>query len=144
MAQDFDDFMNDWLKDVEDIAKMSPSDQADITNAGAKVLAKEYEKSARSHRHISTKADDRWGHLADTVKTQNKNIDGVKDGTSSVGWGDSLNAAKARWLNNGTIHIKGDNWLTNTRDSHSVQQKVFRAEQKEFAKKIKQKGHDKQ
>lgn len=140
MAQDFDDFMNDWLKDVESIAEMSPSEQAQITNAGAKVLAKEYEQSVKKHRHVSEKEDKRWGHLAKTVKTQKKNVDGVVDGTSTVGWGDSLNAAKARWLNDGTIHIRGDNWLTNVRDSEVVRKRVFRAEQKEFEKLVKKKG----
>lgn len=140
MAQDFDDFMNDWLKDVKSIAEMSPTEQAKITNAGAKVMAKEYEQSAKQHRHVSEEADKQWGHLAETIKTQPKNVDGVVDGTSTIGWGNSLNAAKARWLNDGTIHIKGDHWMTDTRDSKSVQHKVFRAEQKEYEKFVNRKG----
>lgn len=141
---DYEQFMLQWEKQIKSMVDLTPKEQARVTKAGADVLKEEYAKAVKQKRHVSKKPDPKWGHLAETVESSNKNADNKIDGTSTVGWGDSLNAAKARWLNDGTIHIRGDHWLTNTRDSQRVQHKVFKAEEREYKRlvKHKQKGAD--
>ena len=65
--------------------KMSVEDKAEVTKAGAKVFeqALAYEVRNRHYRHRDTGEDP---HLADSIVMKNKNIDGVKDGQSVVGW----------------------------------------------------------
>lgn len=139
-----DDFLAQitaWKKQVQKMATLSMKEQAQITKAGGDALVEEIHDKAKQS-HYSKKSNPKWGHMADTVISQGKNVDGKVDGTSTVGWGDSLNAQKARWLNDGTRKMAGDHWLTNLRDSSQVQSKVFQAQEKEYKALLKKKGID--
>lgn len=82
----FEEAMQLIINQAESLStKMSVEDKAEVTKAGAKVFeqALAYEVRNRHYRHRDTGEDP---HLADSIVMKNKNIDGVKDGQSVVGW----------------------------------------------------------
>ncbi|MCH4101047.1 HK97 gp10 family phage protein [Pediococcus acidilactici] len=131
---EYEDFMEKWLKQVKSIStNMSVADKARITKAGAKVFKKELEAETRS-KHYSHHDDKVYGHMADSVVFKNTNIDGIKDGTSIVGF-DHYHATNARRLNDGTKFYVGDHFITNLRPK--VIDKVLKAEHEEYQKVLK-------
>lgn len=129
---DLDEALNEWLKQVTEVARLSPSDQAKITKAGAQVFKSELESETRA-KHYSSHNDKVYGHMADSVIMKNTNGDGEKDGTSSVGF-DTYHDANARRLNNGTKKYSGDHFITNLRAN--AMDKVLKAESEEYQKLI--------
>lgn len=131
--------------------KMPVEDRAVITRAGAKVFqqALTYEVRNRHYRHRETGEDP---HLAEGVVTQNKNIDGVKDGQSVVGWeksnikGTNTKGYIANIINNGSripqfttrsmrkyknpgaVAINADHFIEETRANPVVKAGILKAE----------------
>lgn len=133
---DFAETINSWLEDVKDATTLSISEKARITQAGAKVFQKRLEEVTRSKHYRNHKTGDEI-HLAGSVVMQNKDIDGIKNGNSTVGF-DEEHAYIARFLNDGTKFITGDHFVDNL--MQSAQEDVFAAEQAEYQKILKEKG----
>lgn len=133
---DFAETINSWLEDVKDAATLSISEKARITQAGAEVFQKRLEEVTRSKHYRNHKTGDEI-HLAGSVVMQNKDIDGIKNGNSTVGF-DEEHAYIARFLNDGTKFITGDHFVDNL--MQSAQEDVFAAEQAEYQKILKEKG----
>jgi len=109
---DFGKLLDYWLDNVEAVtSQLSPEEQAEITKAGAYVYADKLKK-ATHERHYRDGVDEEL-HLVDDVKSQNTNLGGEIDGSSTVGFGEK--AYIARFLNNGTKFMKGDHFVENTR-----------------------------
>ena len=54
--------------------------------------------------------------MADHVEVSNKNIDGIEDGSATVGWPNRYHAMNAMRLNDGTVFIKADHFVDVTRE----------------------------
>lgn len=139
----FEEQMNAWLRQVKKIGVMNSDDKAKVTKAGAQVFRdKLAERTKEKHYEKNVKLKTRK-HLADTVTVVNKNIDGEKDGTSTVGFlkpedHEYSYSYIARFLNDGTKNIKADHFVTNLRSE--VKDEVLSAEQDEYKKIIKQRS----
>lgn len=131
-----DDALNSWLEDVKKVAEMTPTDQAKITKAGADELQKVYTDVTRE-KHYSSHEDKKYGHMADHVTKQATNIDGVKNGVSSVGWDNPYHAMNARRLNDGTKKYSADHFVDDIRDDPETAEKVVLAQQAEYQKLLK-------
>lgn len=101
--------------------------KSEITGAGAKVFA-EHLQEVTKEKHYSKHDDVEYGHLADNVAYQKTNIDGEKDGSSTVGFGKK--AFVAKWLNDGTKKMKGDHFVDNAR--RESEKKIFEAKRKKY------------
>lgn len=122
---DLDVQLDNWFKDVSD--KMpSTNEQAQITEAGAKVFAEHLKIETDKHR--SKHNDTKYGHLADNVAMQNSDIDGEKNGNSTVGFGKK--AFVARFLNDGTVKMKPTHFVDNVR--RESQPEIFAAQKKKY------------
>lgn len=133
---ELDEALEQWLKEVKEITFLSEKEQQRITRAGAKVYAKVLEERIREI-HYSTHNDQVHGHLADSVILSNKNIDGIKVGTTTVGF-DHFHATIARQLNNGTIKYPADHFIEKIRDEST--EAVFKKMKKTYQKILKKKG----
>ena len=137
-----DDFLQDWLKKVENIStKLTPKQQAKITKAGADVYMQKLRTVTRN-KHYSSHNDKTHGHAADHITDQAKNVDGKVTGVSSVGWDNSYHAMIMYWLNDGTRKLRGDHFITNLQQSEEVQEDVLKAEAAEYQKIIREEGDD--
>lgn len=134
---ELDDALNDWLKSVEDLASMSSVEKAAITGAGAEVFRDELEAETNL-KHRSNHDDKKFGHMADHVSVQRKNVDGVMNGKSTVGWDNPYHASNARRLNDGTKKYQADHFVTNLRERDSVVEKVLLAEAALYKIKVKE------
>lgn len=132
--------LESWLKQVENIAHLSLDDQAKITAAGAKVFKEKLEEETRAKHYDTKHSHDKRKHLADDVTIQKSNVDNQKNGVSTVGWTDGMNATIARWLNDGSKKMIGDHFVTNLQNSDEVKEAVLLAEKAEYDKIIKKKG----
>ena len=122
---------------------MTVEDKVKLTKAGANVFAKELESEykANHYRHRTTGKDP---YLAESVMTQNANVDGMKNGSSTVGF--SKNKAYiANFIENGTkfpmytskgrkykrggqVAINGDHAIDNLRNDSQLQAKIVEAQ----------------
>lgn len=134
-----DEALDEWLKTVASIGNLTPAEQAKITNAGAKVFKKELEEVTRE-KHYSRKKNPKFGHMADGLAIQSTNADGVKTGSSTVGWKNNYHAQNARRLNDGTKKYRADHFVTNVQNDSTVKKKVLLAEKEEYEKLIRRKG----
>lgn len=125
-----DDALNEFMRQVKAQAELSVEDTQEITKAGADVYKDELEKVTRE-KHYSNHDDKTYGHMADSIVSQDKDIDGEKNGTSTVGF-DSYHAQNARRLNDGTKAYKADHFITNLQDSSELQDKVLQAEYEKY------------
>lgn len=118
-----DEQMNSWL---EQIKKVIPSAEqsAEITEAGAKVLAERLKETAP----VSKEKDEKYGHLKDNIVYIPTDIDGEKNGSSTVGF--QKKAYIARFLNDGTIKMPATHWVDNARNETSSD--VFAAQRKKY------------
>lgn len=92
---ELDEALNEWYQDVVRTMTLSPEEQAQITKAGADAIKPELERvTPQSNRNSDP-------HLRDSVVTVNKNIDGAKDGTSTLGYTENKGYI-ARFMNDGT------------------------------------------
>lgn len=129
--------------------ELSVKDKAKITKAGAEVFKKELEAEymANHYRHRKTGENP---HLADSIISQNTNIDGRKTGDSTVGWSKDK-AYIANFIENGTrfpmyskkghqykhggqVAINGDKAVERLRNDPRVIEKMRKAEALEYQK----------
>lgn len=134
-----DEALESWLKIVASVGELTPAEQAKITTAGAKVFKKELECVTRE-KHYSNKKHLKYGHMADGLAVQSTNVDGRKNGVSTVGWVNSYHAQNARRLNDGTKKYRADHFVTNVQNDSAVQTKVLLAEKEEYERLIRKKG----
>lgn len=158
MAQtfSFEDIMQSLVDDAESVSSnLSVEDKAKITKAGADVFAKGLAKVTKAKHYRNRKTGEN-PHLADSVIVQNKNVDGLKDGSSTVGWS-SEKAYIARFINDGTrfpifskkgrkyrkagqVAITADPFVSEYRDSSESQNAVLEAEAQVFSEILRKKG----
>lgn len=145
MAEEsFESILNAFIEDAEALStNMTVEDKAKVTKAGADVFAKELEAEykANHYRHRTTGKDP---HLADSVMTQNANVDGMKNGSSTVGFSKDK-AYIANFIENGTkfpmytskgrkykhggqVAINGDHVIDNLRNDFKLQDKIVEAQ----------------
>jgi len=95
--------LDEWADNLEAAYDLTVEEQARITLAGAKVLEKNM-KAYIKDQHYQNRKTGEDPHLADSVKSQGKNVDGVIDGTSVVGFPDEK-AYIANFISGGTKHV---------------------------------------
>ncbi|WP_311408374.1 HK97-gp10 family putative phage morphogenesis protein [Liquorilactobacillus uvarum] len=127
-----DDALNEFMRQVKEQAELSVEETQQVTKAGAEVYKDELYKATKE-KHYSNHKDEKHGHMADSIISQDRDIDGDKNGKSTVGF-DSYHAQNARRLNDGTKKYKADHFVTNVQDSPEVQEKVLRAEYEVYKK----------
>lgn len=101
-----------------ELAKLVPNEKQKMkaNHAGAEVLQKRLTEVTRE-KHYSNKKDEKYGHMADNIKISDKNADGITDGSATVGWPNRYHAMNAMRLNDGTVHIKADHFVDETRQA---------------------------
>ncbi len=145
MAEEsLEDILNAIVNDAEALStQMTVDDKAKLTKAGADVFAKELEAEykANHYRHRTTGKDP---HLAESVMAQNTNVDGMKNGSSTVGFSKDK-AYIANFIENGTkfpmytkkgrkykrggqVAINGDHAIANLRNDSKLQEKIVEAQ----------------
>lgn len=159
--------LDEWADNLEAAYDLTVEEQARITLAGAKVLEKNM-KSYIKDQHYQNRKTGEDPHLADSVKSQGKNVDGAIDGTSVVGFPDEK-AYIANFISGGTKHViydsskfhgksartdskgndyirggrravTGDDFLDKVRNASLPE--IFEAEDTEYHKILKGKGVD--
>lgn len=101
-----------------------------ITKVGADKFADILQKRTRASHYQDRKLG-KVKHLADSIKVVNKDLDGIQNGNSTVGFEDAsdsgINHGRiARFLNDGTSHhLKGDHFVDKARDESKDE--VFQA-----------------
>lgn len=158
MAQtfNFEDIMQSLVDDAESISSnLSVEDKAKITKAGANVFAKGLEKVTKD-KHYRIRKTGKNPHLADSILVQNTNIDGIKDGNSTVGW-DYTKSRVGNLIENGTrfpmyskkgtkyrkggqVAITSDPFVSTYRESSEAQNAILEAESQVFSEILKKKG----
>ncbi|MGX5377569.1 HK97 gp10 family phage protein [Ligilactobacillus sp. LYQ135] len=139
---ELDEALNEWYQDVVRTMTLTPDEQAEITKAGADVIAPELAR-------VTPESNRNSKHLKDSIVTQAKDIDGQKNGTSVVGYTEDKGYI-ARFMNDGTkfypnrkgsgkSHIGFYNrFLTNP----TVKNKMLTAEANKLKEIINRKGGD--
>lgn len=135
----FGQAMEDWLIKVKAMTDLTIDEQAKVTKAGAEVY-RDILAETTLREHHTTMAHDNRKHLSDDIIVKATNVDGQKNGVSTVGWEDGMNATIARWLNDGTKKYTADHFVTNVQQSQDVLQKVLLAEKAEYDKIIGKRG----
>lgn len=126
---DFDEQVQQYLRKIQRLVPDKDT-QRKITNAGAQYLAKSLANDTQA-KHFDTKHNipkkmrgKAIRHLADSVDFTNTSLDGVVDGTSTVGFKGAhtsgVNHARiARFLNDGTKKMHGDHFVEHSREDHA-------------------------
>lgn len=130
--------LDDWADNQLKAYSLSISEQAQITRAGAEVLRQHIADYLKSHHYTNRKTGEE-SHLADSVIADAVNELGKVDGSSMVGFPPEKGYI-ARFLNDGTKYIKGDDFIDKVRSA--CLDEIFQAENAEFHKILKQKGLD--
>lgn len=99
LLQDFSKSLNKLVPNMEQKKK--------ITQAGAKVL----EKNLQEVTPVSKLNRKKDKHLKEYVMSQDTNVDGQEDGSSTVGFGKK--AYIARFLNDGTVKMPATHFVDN-------------------------------
>jgi HK97 gp10 family phage protein len=120
---ELDEQMSNWLNKIKSVVP-STEQSAEITKAGAEVLVEKLKEAAP----ISKKKEEKYGHLKDNITYAPTDIDGEKNGNSTVGF--QKKAYIARFLNDGTIKMPATHWVDNARNESSSE--VFAAQQKKY------------
>ena len=104
-----DDFINQLQNYSDNLDSLVPSieQKQRITQAGAKVL----EKNLQEVTPVSKLNRKKDKHLKEYVMSQNTNIDGQEDGSSTVGFGKK--AYIARFLNDRTVKMPATHFVDN-------------------------------
>ena len=104
-----DDFINQLQNYSDNLDSLVPNieQKQRITQAGAKVL----EKNLQEVTPVSKLNRKKDKHLKEYVMSQNTNIDGQEDGSSTVGFGKK--AYIARFLNDGTVKMSATHFVDN-------------------------------
>lgn len=154
----FIDALNEIVEDAEAVStKMTVEDKAKITKAEAKVF-KEALANTVKRNHYRERETGVDPHLADSILMQNKNVDGFKNGKSTIGWSKDK-AYIANFLENGTkfpmysrkgrkykrggqVAVHADHFLRKLRDDPALHEQMVRAGAEEYRKIIKKRGGD--
>lgn len=104
-----DDFINQLQNYSDNLDSLVPSieQKQRITQAGAKVLEKNLQEVTLVSK-LNRKKDK---HLKEYVMSQDTNVDGQEDGSSTVGFGKK--AYIARFLNDGTVKMPATHFVDN-------------------------------
>lgn len=104
-----DDFINQLQNYSDNLDSLVPSieQKQRITQAGAKVLEKNLQEVIPVSK-LNRKKDK---HLKEYVMSQDTNVDGQEDGSSTVGFGKK--AYIARFLNDGTVKMPATHFVDN-------------------------------
>lgn len=156
----FEEAMQVLIYEAEAVStNMTIEDRRKVTKAGAKVFQEALGKEVRSRHYRNRKATKEDPHLADEIVVKNSNVDGVKDGTSVVGWErDTTKDTRtvgyiANIINNGSkipqftsrhrkykhpgaVLINADHFIEDTRNNPVVQAAILAAESKAMKKII--------
>lgn len=133
---DLDQLMENFGRNVEKLAVPDQVTRKAMTAAGAKVFTEALQKETRAKHYQSAgkKGSKRKvKHLADSITFDNTDVNGIDNGNSVAGFQgkdeSGINHARiARFLNDGTIKMKGDHFVDNVR--REVAPAVFEAEKK--------------
>ena len=146
---DLDEDLLKWYQKVEDAAKLTPTQKAQVTGAGAKVFASALKKATpvssehysggRSVGHnnaLHGKKARKTKHLRDSI-TYNPGFtsDGLFSGDTSVGFEDKYQAMVARFVNNGTAgmsqkEVKNMHFIEKAQDE--AKNELLRAEAEKY------------
>lgn len=123
-----DDFINQLQNYSDNLDSLVPSieQKQRITQAGAKVL----EKNLQEVTPVSKLNRKKDKHLKEYVMSQNTNIDGQEDGSSTVGFGKK--AYIARFLNDGTVKMPATHFVDNAVNESKTE--VLLADKAEYDK----------
>ena len=104
-----DDFINQLQNYSDNLDSLVPSieQKQRITQAGAKVI----EKNLQEVTPVSKLNRKKDKHLKEYVMSQDTNVDGQEDGSSTVGFGKK--AYIARFLNDGTVKMPATHFVDN-------------------------------
>lgn len=144
----FEEAMQLLVDEAEAVStNMTVEDRMEITRAGAKVFQEALSAMVRN-KHYRDKKTGEDPHLADGVVIKNSNVDGIKDGTSVVGWErDTAKGTRtvgyiANIINNGSkipqfttrhrkykhpgaVAVKADHFIEETRENPAVQAAIL-------------------
>lgn len=152
----FEEAFNQIVEDAESVStKMSVEDKAAITKAQASVFKQALKEEVKS-KHYRDRVTGESPHLADTVISQNKSVDGFKNGTSTVGWNKDK-AYIANFLENGTkfpmysrkgrkfkragqVAVRADHFVRNLRNDPVLHERMLLAGASKYAQIIKKRG----
>lgn len=141
---ELDEALKNWFKDVSKNTQLTVKEKSQITEAGAKVLSDKLSEVTKTKHYRPHNSSNTEIHLADSVTYTATDIDGEKNGISTVGFIYSKAGKKyskghiARFLNDGTVKIRADHFIDNARDE--AKNAVFEAEIKEYQKIMRKKG----
>ena len=110
--------MQSWLRGVKDLIP-----DKSVKSAMTAAEAKAYTEVLRKNTPRSNDKDSKYGHLQDNIATQNKDVDGIDNGNSLVGF--KKKAYVARFLNDGTVKMSATHFVDNSR--REAQAAVFKA-----------------
>lgn len=153
----FEDIMNSLVEEAEAVSvNLSVDDKAKITKAGADVFAEGLAKVTKD-KHFRSRATGENPHLADSILVQNKNINNLKTGDSTVGW-DYTKSKVGHLIEGGTrfpmyskkgtkyrkggqVAVTADPFVSTYRESPEAQKAVLEAEAQAFSEIVKKRGN---
>lgn len=104
--------MDSWLDQVGGLVNLTVEEREEVTSKGAETLKKELSTATKQAGHYNPhRKEGKLKHLADSYVIGN--LDGTKeDGNTAVGFTtkDANHARIARFLNDGTVKMKGDSF----------------------------------
>ena len=152
----FEEALNQVVEDAESVStKMSVEDKAAITKAEAQVFKQALKEKTKA-QHYRDRVTGESLHLADTVISQNRSVDGFKNGTSVVGWPQDK-AYIANFLENGTkfpmyskkgrkfkhagqVAVRADHFVRDLRNDSVLHERMLLAGANKYAQIIKKRG----
>lgn len=127
---DFAGLMEEFGRNAEKMVVPDLAKRKAMTKAGAEVLKTKLHDETRARHYQAGRKIGKMNHLADSIGVDNKDVDGVDNGNSVVGFNmtrDGFDHARiARFLNDGTKYIVGDGFVDRAR--HESIKGVFAAE----------------
>lgn len=137
---ELDEALEEWYREVVHTMTLTPDEQAEITKAGADAIKPELVA-------VTPESDRNTKHLRESIVTQNKDIDGQKNGTSTLGYTEDKGYI-ARFMNDGTKYYPnkkggGKNhvgFYNRFLESGTVKDKMLNAEAEKLKQIIERKG----
>lgn len=151
-----EDILNQIVDEAESISsKMSIEDRAAITKAEAQVFKQALKEKTRA-KHYRSRVTGESVHLADSIISQNRSVDGFKNGHSAVGWSEDK-AYIANFIENGTkfpmyskkgrkfkhpgqVAVTADHFVRDLRDDPVLKNRMLQAGAKKYAQIIRKRG----
>ena len=137
---DFAASLEEFGRKAEKIAVPDHETKKKMTAAGAEVLVSKLKEVTQEKHYQPGRKTGKVKHLADSIIFENKDMGDVDNGNSLVGFkgpkDSGINHARiARFLNDGTVKMRGDHFIDNTRrdakdEVFEAQAKVYRGQQK--------------